>query len=469
MRLINHTEIENSSLLQKIYWIFIFGFGFSLNSMRNLASNASNKIESFQQVCPPYFQTCSNLSLPATLPESWGNNILYACLGFLVFLSAYFFYKREYKRSLLALSIPTIFQFLASILFSIHTSIPFEFFHTGLILVFIFFPNKLDNLRLTFVVLYFCAGLMKLDSSWIGGAFFSSLELGLPLVPRSLIPFATNIVIIFELFFIFFLLGKNSKIRSLTFKFFIFFHLYSIILVGMRYPYHCLFIFYLLFNNSEKNTFPAPTEQKRVLFFLLYPIVILIFNLIALGYGESAKITYKGFHPSLNMFDANRVCIINFTKTLRNGTSNNYEFIHHDSYQRCNLYENFYRLKSECNRNKEIDSIHLSFRAAINGGPILKYVDHVNICQVSFSAYSQDSWIAGDSDLQKQLNSANIEYPGLSDRIRSHKPLTRHSKPQRHPLVSDKIVENLKMIYIIIAMLSLLIFGKRYYSAYKEA
>lgn len=447
--MLNLKEIENSITLKSVLWILIFGFALSFQTIIKLGSNAANNLSSHNYVCPSYFQNCDFLILPSTLPDSWAHNILYAIPMILVFLSAFFLYKNQITKSILAILPATLIQFSTSLFLSNSASIPFELFHTGFLLVLIFFPNKIFFLRILFIVLYFCAGLMKLDYSWIAGGFFSSMEVGLPLVPRPLIPLATNTVIIFEIFLIFFLMSSNIKLRRITFWFFIVFHLYSITLVGMRYPFHCLFILYLLFNNFDDVTQYKLAPKQR--FFYIPIVFILLINFLTLSYGPDAKITYEGFRPALNMFDANRYCQEERTFFYKDGTSNSEFITHNFSYSRCNIYSSYFYLKNRC-KDSNIESIVMSFNGALNGGAISKYVDTVNICREEFRHFGDNKWIA-----KKPIEPTR--YPPLSGRIKNPVRMEPLNQAQRSPNLSETVVGYLRIFYIFFATNSLVLFG----------
>ncbi len=433
----------------------------------SLASNAQNKIENFNYICPPYFQSCGNIILPSTLPESWGSNVFYGCFIILVFLSAYFFYKKKIKTSLLILVPPTLIQLITTFFLTIHSSVPFEYFHSGFLIVLLFFPNKMFFLRLVFIVLYFCSGIVKLDDGWILGYYFTSLKVGLPLIPDYLIPVATNTVIFFEGLFIFFLFSRNRALNRSVYFFFIIFHLYSIFLVGVRYPIHCLPILFFLFDDilQERNIFPELNFKKGLC--LLYPLFILFLNIFPRSLDSLSQITYSSERTALNMFDVNRQCISKHRIIYKSGDIVEKTEESNISFNRCNIYESYFPLKQKCLKDKRIDSIFLNFQASLNGGLILTYVDNIDICNVSFYPWRKNSWIKSSSDIKHEIKLKDTKvgsvYPTQSGfNFQKGKVQTVSQDARTKTLISTDFSQNidiLKLIYKMLFTISFLSFS----------
>lgn len=445
-------EFKKYPILNNLYWVFLVGFCFSQRTFFILAANSKNKIENFEIICPPHFQSCVDLIFPATLPNGWGHNVLFAILGLSLFCSAFMFYRGLKKYALLALIPATFLQIFTTFFLTIKTSTPFEYFHTGFLLVLIFFPFKVFFLRVVFVSLYFSSAFVKLDASWIGGDLFNSMINGLPLVPFILTPFLTNIVIIFEGILIFFLFSNSGLRRNTVFYFFVVFHLYSMILVGLRYPIHCLPVLYFLFSPQLHRKIFFPKVKLKHLVFFIYPLFIITMSLLPSLVDPLWKITLVGQRFTLNMFEQNRQCIVNIQTYYKDGTTKTFKENVSKAYDRCNIYSYYFPQKQKCLKNKNIEKSVFNFSASINGGPFLDYVVDKNICELNYNAWSANKWIESPENLRKQINikkDANtLRWPSMnhywSRELTSVKKLPR---PQYEPQIKPKIVEILRVIY----------------------
>ncbi len=380
------SEIRDNNKLRLVYWSLLAGSFLSLISAYQKRLNTPEKIQSFDYLCPSYFQDCFKIQFPSALPVSWDHQIFLGLFVITLFLSCYFFLKERYKTALLLLLPEAFLSILSTFFLTVNSSTPFEFFHTGFLIVLIFFPQKEFFLKLVFCVLYFCSGLIKLDHSWIFGEYFNSLALGMPIIPNFFIPIVTNLVIAFELVFVFFLLGFNRKNNRVVFYFFMVFHLYSIFLVGIRYPIHCLPILFFLFRDFELTKF-----RRENFLLLCYPVILFLLNLPPLFISDS-KATYEGFRPAINMFDSNRQCRANYIITDLKGRVQKIEKISSGAYSRCSVYHYFYPMKQKCNKGV-IKSAVFSVDVSLDGGALERYVEDIDICQVEFKHWGPNDWI----------------------------------------------------------------------------
>ena len=102
----------------------------------------------------------------------------------------------------------------------------------------------------------------------------------------------------------------------------------------------------------------------------------------------------EGNYYGMYMFEANHQCIANSTIFSKNG-----EIISTDlkesisARNRCEAYEEFFRLKNICKMFPEIGRIELKFDHSINGGPFYRIIDEKNVCELDYKAFSHNKWI----------------------------------------------------------------------------
>ncbi len=379
-------EIEANKYLQYVYWALIVGFLFSFQTLMNHKIGDLSKISNMSYVCPTYFRTCEQFYFLNFLPNGYSGNLFYAFLFSLITLSVFFGAKGSWFKSILFIIPPTIWKVWATFFLEDRISVPFEYFHIGFLLVLLFSKNKFNSLKHTLVIMYFVSALVKVHDAWIVGTYFSTLNLGLPLFHDSLIPFATNFIVLLELFTPILLLSRNHRIKSIALYTYIVFHIYSISLVGFRYPIHCLPIICILFLPKLKT---MPVKNWGVRIFLFFIITANIFPFFIKG---DHKISYEGVRLAVTMFDSNRQCESIKEMTLETGEvrteiqRSGYAFV------RCTPYWHWYHISLLCKSHK-YKKISWIFNMSINGNPFYTVVNSKNACELNYKLFGENLWI----------------------------------------------------------------------------
>ena len=341
--------------------------------------------------CFPHFQNCKELFAAFELfplPFSYRESIFFTILFSLIVLGTYFLYKQKYFYTHLIL----VFLFIVKLIIitSNYGSGNYDYYDLIIIFVFLLYPTRVDLLKLTFVVLYFLASTIKIHSGWILGTYFSSLYYGLPLVPNNLIPIATNIVILTQLVGCWFLLSTNKKISSYLIYFYIFFHLYSTILVGYRYPTTALLSLLVIFIIGETSKTPPDfTIKKKTIPFYIFLASLFVLQSIAYFIPGDQKLTLEGNNYGIYMFEANHQCISYLTP--KNGpqqiTSS------YDSRSRCDPYVYMKRIQSNYCSTSTKGEINWVFDHSINGEGFKRIVSVENVCNLVYEPFTHNNWI----------------------------------------------------------------------------
>lgn len=299
----NTDEIRASRTL-RLYGFFLFiphvatwffwNWGFPLDE--RLASGAD---------CWPFFPSCDLIRpsiLPWVMPTQW-LYLIFSILGALLFL------KRRTVTAgwwiLLAVSAYKLlvtaqdYRFMGN----------YHYIPNFMNLLFLFVPGKILAARWFLVVIYVSAGLLKFNSEWLTGrAYFREI-----LLPGALVPFASLLAVVLEMFVSFFLLSRNRVLFGLALASFVAFHVFSYHLVGFFYPVvmlSLLSIFALAWWLRELP--PAESEwsmrgfgfRARAVFCLG---LILLQAVPLLSPGDPA-LTGQGRTFALNMFDSFSRC-----------------------------------------------------------------------------------------------------------------------------------------------------------------
>lgn len=340
--------------------------------------------------CFPHFQSCKKLFdfinlIP--LPLSYNESIFFTLIFGLIVLAAYHLYTKKY---FITHGILWILLLIKSVIVLCNYGLGnFDYYDIAIIFIFLIYPLRTDLIKLIFVILYFLASTIKIHEGWILGTYFSTLYYGLPFVPDILIPVVTTITIIMQIAGCWLLLSKNQTLAKYTLYFFIFFHLYSTILVGYRYPITSLLSLLIIFivGNTTQATYSYALRKKDM---LAYIFIVLLFICQSIPYlipGDQ-KLTLEGNNYGLYMFEANHQCI----STVTTGNKDEQISATFDARNRCDPYLYLSAIqKKYCAKN----SVPLSwtFDHSINGNDFKRIVDEPNACALIYKPFTHNTWI----------------------------------------------------------------------------
>jgi hypothetical protein len=452
-------EIDKTCKL--IYWGVIIGFLIAFNFWAQMGMFTKSAYLNSSVSCPEYFQSCFKYIFFDGPPHSYGQTIFYAFLLVFIMLSCIYALKDKWLEAFVLLIPPTIFKFLGALFLVNEISTPFEYFHLTFVIILLFFPNKVSFFKISFCLIYFLSGTIKIHEGWILGTYFSSLRMGLPIFSDVLIPFLTNFVIFLEITLTWSLLSKNRKIQLLVVCLYIIFHLFSASIVGYRYPIHCLPLLIPLFLiNEDKFKFPKFNFKNIIPYSFI--ILILIFHSIPYFIQGDQKVTYEGVRLSVGMFDANRQCSSTVLYNYQDGTAK--EVVTNTKYSgvRCVPYQWWYRLKKEC-KKKNVKSIDWTYDISVNGNPFYRVVNTDNVCELDYEVFGHNYWIETES------NKSGHEVVGYPQKNTTGGPwfppeervIFEHQAIFLSP--SQKIMNNnmslIKIFYSLLALLCFLYFG----------
>jgi hypothetical protein len=386
-------EIAESRVLQVLSAAFLFSF---LITFSGWTSDNFTFGELSKACMPHLIEACSEYKqiLPLTpLPFGYSQTIFYVLLFSLICLGFYYLYHKKYELVWLAIFILWLYKFY--IIFGFGSG-NYDYYDLILITIFLFLKDKLYWLRFFFISLYFLSSTIKIHEGWILGTYFTSLETGLPLVGNYLAPIATNIVIISQMFFAWLLLKpKNTLLFRLSFGFFLFFHLYSGILVEYRYLITSIPLLVILFLLPETR---SQRIHSRYLPQILL-ITLLFLQSVAILIPGDQKLSLEGNKYGLYMFEANHQCIANYTIYFKNGLTATDSRQSSDARNRCDPYDYIYNYKRRC--DDAIEKISATFDHSINGNPFYRIVDVSNICLLEYKPFRHNHWIKLESDQPK--------------------------------------------------------------------
>ena len=248
-------------------------------------------------------------------------------------------------------------------------------------------------------MLYVLSTSAKVHEAWILGSYFTALKTGLPLFPKWSVPMWTNSVIFMEMIGAWFLMSKKGFLQKTILSIFVFFHLYSGILVEYRYPATILPTLLILFGPLYRYS-PPPMGKKSVAGWLL---VVTLFSLqiIPRAIPGDEKLTGEGNKFGLYMFDSNHQCISKVALFGVDGTISTSTQTSELARDRCDPYHTWFRLHQICKSNQRIDRIAWTFDHSINGGPFLRIVDTPDACVLEYRPFVHNKWIRSDENTHR--------------------------------------------------------------------
>lgn len=411
-------EIENSEILKLLFYVLIFSFFVTFNIW--IGSNAvtiGNYING-TQMCPPYFQSCGEYFFLEKLPFYYTQETFYVFLYVLLLFGVFSAYKKNWVMAHGSLLIPFIWKVMWIFLFTYGTAGNFDYYDLVLAFAFLFLKEKEYFVKLLFVLFYFLSSTIKIHEGWIFGNYFKTLVSGMPFIPDKNITFFTNILIFMQMVGSWFLLSNNKALQRLAFVYFSFFHIYSGIIVHFRYITISLTALIALFA-IQKDWKIMKVSKNTLAGYLL--ISFLIFGQLSAYFvtGDQKK-TLESDYFGFYMFEANHQCVSTtkiyyLNKIVKNLTNSNYI-----ANNRCDPYHYWYRIKTICDRDSNIEKVSWTFDHSINGHKFERIVDVENACGLDYKVLKHNSWIKldGESEILDQPVYKNGYLYSLPEKIK---------------------------------------------------
>lgn len=390
----NLIEFDHNRVLVGLLWANAFNLLLHADYWLSRGAGAIESIRQPRNFCPDYFQNCENWIFLHRGIDQITHAVYFSFLLAVLFVLAYSIVKKKWSIVHLVLCFFLFNQIYFSFLSGTQIATAFEYFSLVSLIVLIISRQRLQDLKYVWVFLYFLAGIVKINESWIVGSYFSSLRMGLYLFPDWLIPFLTNLVIISELFGIWFLLSAQNKYRVYVYWYFMIFHIYSAIYVNWFYPLLAIPTLTLLFFEEcefKKSSNDQLNLSKRIMVLVL---ILGSLNLLPLILSENNKVDNVGGSLAMNMFDSNRqthstLKVFYKDKTIQPKSS---EAWASNAFLRVWPNHILYRIKKRC-VSEAVDKIQWTLETSMNGGPFRQIVNVDNACDLSFSFWGHNDWI----------------------------------------------------------------------------
>lgn len=381
-------EVVQSTPLKATAVILIFGSYLQFATWWRFADFTTNAVTAGKHLCWPFFQSCGDWYFLSIFPSTDTHGAMYMLLFVLLLFTGKAAYEGKWNTVMSLMLVCFVWE-MTVMIFSMRLTVNYWYFHAFYMALFLFSRNKLAWLQVGAASLYFFAGVLKIDPSWIYGSYFTGLQEGLYGFPNALIPFATNAVTILELVGPILLLTQKQTIRTMTVAVLCVFHAYSTIYVGYLYPFIAFPLVYVLFSQPDRPTMRALKERGAGMYIIAILIIIHILPSLIPG---NARITQEGNRYGMYMFEANYHCRADMQITHANNTTEDKTLSTDLANKRCDPYAFYFYAKNACAREPGA-RIKLTVDSAINGDPFYRIVDTPNACALTYSWYKHNNWI----------------------------------------------------------------------------
>lgn len=399
-------QIQSNRILQIVYYFVFFTFIITFNDWFNKLFFTGQSVKNFSALCWPHFKECTSLYVFEGIPQGYSLGILYTLLAVFLFTSVFFAFKERWKLALIFLAIPSFFKLFAIFFLSYAPTGNYTVLEALVALLLIFSKRKVFSLKVILTLFYFAAFSIKLHEGYLTGNIFKSLALGVPIFPDFLLPYLGLAFMVVVAVCPILLWVKNRSLRNSSIFILIAFHLYSIILVGYRYPLLCISLLLLAFFLSEYEEF---SFRKIITDSALFVVVLLIIclQILPILIKGDVKITLEGQRYGFYMFDANRQCISIKNLYYKDGTTEVLTYENHSGMQRCDPYAEWFSIYSRC-KTKALSKITWTFDMSINGSSYYTIVNSDNACLLNYKPFKHNEWIqegVRNKDIQVYKNS----------------------------------------------------------------
>lgn len=389
-------EFEEFQSLRLCVYAVLFHFYLAISRWSQTPIGTRQAVAQNDFLCWPHFQNCEIFYVLNATNFGYSQGLFYLLLYSILIIGLVSAYRRKWvflHLCLVLLLIWRIFTF-GFVTYTIPSA--FEYFAIPPALLLVFAAPRIFFVRLGLCILYFLAAVVKFHESWVTGSYFTSTYLKMPLVPEYLIPLATNFVIFLEILAPWGLLSPDKKWRLAFVGLWIFFHVYSSLLVGLTYPTYCIPLLLALFTHGDgfnlgSTKFSSSNRGGRFFGWICLG-GLFVLQLIPLAIPGDSKLTQEGYKLGVGMMDANHQCLSEGQKIYRDGERKSFVYKEFIGQHRCPPYSIWFSLQQQC-KERGLVRIQWTFAHSINGGPFYQIVNTENACELTYGFPEHNSWI----------------------------------------------------------------------------
>ncbi len=344
--------------------------------------------ENAGSVCWATFQNCYDWFFMTARPYGYVQNIIFMGMFGVIFLGVYSLFMRHYTLAHVCIFILFLWKMYITSINYYHNA-NYDYYQTCFAFIFLFLPHKRFFGSFSVVFFYYLYTATKIHESWTLGTYFISMREGLPIFPEPLVMVVTNLLLLLEMIGAWFLFSRHKILQRSIFAFFVFFHLYSGVLVGYDYPSIVMPSLVIFFGPLFKP-FDSVPKDLRSLAGWGFLFVLFLLQMVSHLIPGDEKLTLEGNFYGLYMFEANHQCAIRLYNEQGEAV---YSYNSTNARNRCDPYRYmFFAQKKFCPADGD-KKYSYKMTHSINGGPFYLIVDEPDLCSLTYKPFSHNAWI----------------------------------------------------------------------------
>lgn len=396
-RIFSISEIEDNKTMWWVFGATLLSYHVTFYDHANSSAITVNNALKGNATCWSYFQNCEQYYFLYSPPYGYSHTFWYMMLMGVTLLIVFALHKREFIAAHMLLWIPYVWHGLTTFVLTAQHAGNFDYYLFAFTTAVLMLGHKEYFIKFLLVLFYFLSTATKTHEAWVGAGYFGAMQLGLPIFPESWNVLLTNQLIFMEMIGAWFLFSKRPWLQKSVVAYYIFFHLYSGILVWYRYPTVVLptliIVFAMFYRHQE-----IPVDKKSISGWVFVALLCMVQSLPYFIPGDQ-KFTLEGNRYGVYMFESNHQCVSTETYMFADGTSNTKTRTNSSSRNRCDPFDYLQKIQHFCEAPSEnVVKVVWTFDHSINGNPFRRQVDVSDACALTYKKWGHNEWIRFEHD-----------------------------------------------------------------------
>ena len=389
-------RIFSPQIFKENLWLRVVYYALTLHSIllfsawRDTGVLTTQSLQSNGFSCWPYFLSCDVFYVFSDMPSSYSLGILYTILGTGIALSCIYAIRDRWALALFFLFLITCFKIF--VVYIASYSLPTNYNELVILIsiLLLFARERIFALKICSTLFYYAAFFNKLHSGYLSGDVFTSLALGLPFVPDTVLPYFGILFMIMLLILPTLLWSQSRRVRILAAICLMVFHLSTIAIVGFMYPLLCIPLILLTIHSPQKIFSLKTISTDRLLFLIV--LLMIVGQLFSLMIPGDNRLTGEGTKFGFYMHDANHQCSGFLEQKKTDRAVQLFPYSNGMAMGVCDPYRLWFTSRSLC-AHTDTESVSMYFKHSMNGGRFYELVNEENICSKSYSLIQHNEWI----------------------------------------------------------------------------
>ncbi|WKA26408.1 hypothetical protein [Bradyrhizobium roseum] len=388
-------EIDSDITLKWLSGTILLGFHLTFFDWIYSYSTTVKAVTDGTYVCWPIFQSCGSLIFLSALSEGYSQSTLFMALFGLMVTAVYAIWLQRWEFVHLIILVLFLFKiYFTAISFDYNSN--FNFLHSTQCLIYLVCPYKRFFAQLSWLTGSFVATLAKIHPTWLLGQHYSSLKMGIALLPNGSEAILMAFIILMQMAGVWFLMSSNRFRQRLSLSVFTLLYVQYGIQVGYRFPVFELALLLILFGPWFESCSHPPLTRRAIpgwIFIAGLAILQLIPHLAQAGGRLTNEDNIADIFGGPYQFEVNEQCY----GEIRLGEQTVRRFEQTDARLRCIPYRFWYRAKiSLC--SSAPNKYHMTYRRSVNGNPFKEIVNEADLCNLNYRPLGRNGWIKREDE-----------------------------------------------------------------------